>query len=379
MAKNKNRNKNKWNSNAIVHGNGAYNPNAKRKDQSSSPTSTMSPPHKNPRMEELSSPTTTPTQQSGRQHPVATASSIANASFATSTPSTISSSMTASILSNGDPLPPEEVVALLSSPITNSTTVADLNLQPVIDQLYQTDLKQVSKEGKIIVQSIAKLLKHSLLTATKAHEERFRLKDIQVAMLTAKNTELMAKITSLENRMSSLESHVKSIHHHLDDVDQYERRDTVIISGNDLPEETATEAAAEVALTTLNRTLDLNLNMADINVAHRLGRKNNRKRPIIIKLHSRTKKSLIIKRCISKRPQLYVNESLTPSRRRIYSKLLVIRKNNPGLIQQLHTNDGNIFIRIQGAEDKFQFTNEESLFRILENFPILFGAYSSLT
>ena len=184
----------------------------------------------------------------------------------------------------------------------------------------------------------------------------------------------------LENRLASLESRVHDLHLSVDDIDQYERRDTIIVSGRDLPEETATEAPAQVAITALNRTLDLDLTMADINVAHRLGRRNNSSsRPMIIKLHSRMRKTQIVRKCVAKKPNLYVNESLTPLRKRIYNKLLVIRKNNPGLIQQIFTSDGVINLRIQGVEDKLQVSNERSLLRILENYPILFGAYSSLS
>ena len=243
----------------------------------------------------------------------------------------------------------------------------------------QSDLHNISNEGKAIVQSIAKLLDHSLLAAAKHNDERFRLNHIQIAVLTAQNSELQNRVSSLEKRLSAMENQHQLLHNHIDDTDQYERRDTLIISGEALSPETDDEAPGEVVVSSLNRALGLDLAVADINVAHRLGRKNNnRSRPIIVKLHSRMRKSQIVRTCIAKRPKLYANESLTPTRRRIYSKLLAVRRSNPGLIQSLYSSDGTINLRIQGSENKIRVTTEQALVRALEEYPVVFGAYHSI-
>ncbi len=54
---------------------------------------------------------------------------------------------------------------------------------------------------------------------------------------------------------------------------------------------------------------------SDINIAHRLGPKQQgKKRPIIVKLQNHAKKSELVQACITVKPQLYINESLTPRR-----------------------------------------------------------------
>ena len=386
MGQSRNR-KNKRNSKGVMKWKGtSQTSSSKQKPGSetsslSTPSSSGSPPAKTPRMQNPSNadPSCTPSAGRARAGPSTMGDVDPRPSFTTSTPSHVDSSMSASGIVRPDPLPtPEEVASLLSSPVSESTT-HDPNFQPVLDQLLQTDLQNISNEGKAIVQSIAKLLNHSLLAAYKQSDERFRLKDIQIAVLNAQNSELQNKISSMERRMAAMESQYRELSDKVDDIDQYERRDTVIVSGNDLPVETETESPAEVIIKTLNSKLALDLSMADINVAHRLGRKNStRPRPIIVKLQSRTRKSQIIRTCIAKRPQLYINESLTHTRRRMYGNLLKIRKENPGLIQSMYSSDGKINLRIQGSDDRIQFSTEQALLRAIEDHPVLCGAYHSL-
>ncbi|KAK3895532.1 hypothetical protein Pcinc_000770 [Petrolisthes cinctipes] len=128
---------------------------------------------------------------------------------------------------------------------------------------------------------------------------------------TAKNRQIdqmQTKINELENKIINLEITI-------DDVDQYERRDTVIISGPSLPHESTNENPCDLIVNTIKHHLHVNMTHADINVAHRIGRKTQGKtRPIIVKLQNRIKKSELVHACITVKPQLYINESLTPKR-----------------------------------------------------------------
>ena len=73
-----------------------------------------------------------------------------------------------------------------------------------------------------------------------------------------------------------------------------------------LPPEHPSENSAEVIISSIKDNLHLNITASDINVAHRLGAKQtqNRSRPIIVKLHSRQKKTEIMNACITVRPRL---------------------------------------------------------------------------
>ena len=65
-------------------------------------------------------------------------------------------------------------------------------------------------------------------------------------------------------------------------------------------------------------------------MTHRLGTTHGlqpgRDRTMIVKLVTRSLKYDIMGACIQLRPQLYVNESLTPKRLEIFKKVLSIRK-----------------------------------------------------
>ena len=73
----------------------------------------------------------------------------------------------------------------------------------------------------------------------------------------------------------------------IDSVDQYERRDTIIVSGPLISEETQQE----------------NIKESDINIAHRIGPVHSqRKRPSIVKLSNRALKHDLVGACIQMKP-----------------------------------------------------------------------------
>ena len=261
----------------------------------------------------------------------------------------------------------------------------EFNIQPLLDNILQSELRDISHEGKQVVKSIAKILDFGLLSAATKYDDRLRLKDIQIAVLTHKNAELEEKISKLEMRLNAHDRELSSLHQKIDEQDQYERRDTIIISGDELPDEQPEEDPAAVVVSTLNRVLEVNTSVSDINIAHRLGRKppntngeSSFKRPIIVKLHSRMLKHNIVWRCIVKKPKLYINESLTPPRRFIYKRFLAIRQQRKGLIESLHTTDGRIVLKLKDLNERFVVTDDKSLHQLLSANPALFGAYHSL-
>ena len=84
------------------------------------------------------------------------------------------------------------------------------------------------------------------------------------------------------------------------------REETIIVGGPALPPENSNENSAEVVISAIKDNLHINITQTDINVAHRLGSRNsqNTKRPIIVKLHSREKKTEIMNACITVKPNL---------------------------------------------------------------------------
>lgn len=226
----------------------------------------------------------------------------------------------------------------VTAPHQQTTTIMDL---------ISGDLETLSQEGKAIVSTIVKAL--TLSMQEKDHT-----------------------IQTLQSKVSSLESKVNKLEDQLDDIDQYERRDTIIISGPALPNEHQMENTTDLTVKTIKDNLHINIEHKDINVSHRLGSKQqNKTRPLIVKLLNRSKKAEIMEACVKVKPNLYINESLTPKRRTIYTTILEIRKKNRSLFQQCYTRDGRIFIKLKDSNQKHSITNEHSLNTFLDKYPIL--------
>ena len=110
---------------------------------------------------------------------------------------------------------------------------------------------------------------------------------------------------------------------------------------------------------------------SDINVAHRIRQKTqDKKRPIIVKLQNRIKKSKLKHACITILPQLYINESLTPKPRELYSVIRRIRSQHKTLFQQCHTSDGKIIVVLKNSTRKHMISNDQSLAAFLDTHPI---------
>ena len=179
-------------------------------------------------------------------------------------------------------------------------------------------------------------------------------------------------ISSQQSHILKLESRLNELEQRVDDLDQYERRDTLIISGAQLPPESDHENPVTVLVDTLKSNLHIPFSPADVNVAHRLGpKKPNSIRPLIVKLHSRQKKSDIMRCCIEIKPKLYINESLTASRRKIFQSIWKIRSQHRDHFQQCYTNDGRIIVKLKHQHTKHMITTQLQLSTFLANNPVL--------
>ena len=190
--------------------------------------------------------------------------------------------------------------------------------------------------------------------------------------LRRKDTE----IANLQEDISCLKSTVEDLKQHIDNVEQYERRDTVLLSGPMLPKETNQENSTQVAINSIRDNLRINISERDINIAHRLGSNTQQKnRSIIVKLANRSLKQDLIKACVNLKPQFYVNESLTPTRLNILKQVLTIRKAHRAKFQQCYTSDGKIVIKLRNSTHKYIITDNKSLLAFLERYPEMKDTY----
>lgn len=195
----------------------------------------------------------------------------------------------------------------------------------------------LSAEGRKIVSAIKMEIK-------KIHEDF-------LSKLEEKNREILV----LKGDVSYLRGRVSQLEERIDDADAYERRDTLIISGEGLPPVVEDENTSTLACSIIKEKLKINLTSSDISTSHRLGRKpNDSQRPdrrkIILKLCRRDLKKDILYASKSLKPNIYVNESLTPLRNTILYVLRKMKKSHPNVIKGSSTYDGRVFAWITTGE-----------------------------
>ena len=260
---------------------------------------------------------------------------------------------------------------------THSSTLT--HLHQTVEHLNSslTKLEQDVIHHDTILREHSKSLKEqeSLLQAISLRcDEIIKDKDKQI-------NDLKKSYISLETNYSQLKDDVSNNKYQIDATDQYERRDTLIFSGPDLPRESHRENLPEVIVRMVREHLFLPLTLPDISVCHRLGvRSHNKERPIICKFLSRAITSDVKYSCNFARPdfKLYANESLTPLRREIFYKLRLVKKQHPTLIENLYTIDGNIKIKTLTSEQTETITNPLNLDRFLLKHPVFKECYDNL-
>ena len=239
------------------------------------------------------------------------------------------------------------------TPVSVSITDHDLDDSDLSDMLGS-----LSKESKTLVKILKTVISKHFKTEMDLLRDQIIKKDTVI-------DSLQSEVKDLKDKVSSLESHV-------DRVEQYERRDTIIISGPSLPSETPTENASDVVISAVKDILKLNIKQEDISVAHRLGTAQpGRDRPIIVKLVNRSLKYDVMGACIQLRPRLYVNESLTPKRLEIFRKVLAIRRQHRPKFQQCFTKDGSIIVKLKHSAVRHTIVDDQSLADLLDKYPYM--------
>ena len=255
-----------------------------------------------------------------------------------------------------------------------SSTLSLLN-----DLLTPSELSTISNDSKILFKAIDKSLAKHLKTITDQYDELLMQKDKEIK-------DLASRVAALESYNDNLQSKLMTFQNDIDSIDQYERRDSLILSGSVLPNEHSDENPVQVVVDTMKSYLKIPFTAEDINVAHRLGRmKPGQSRPIIVKLISRSKKAQITRarlslpKATSNASSLYVNESLTPIRRTMFYQMRQVRKKHRAAFKQLDTQDGKIMIKLVATEDrKYGITNMSELHEFLKVSPVLSDTYQEL-
>ena len=192
-----------------------------------------------------------------------------------------------------------------------------------------------------------------------------------VSKFTSEVKDRDAKIDHLKTEVDLLKQKVNKMEEKLDEADAYERRDTVIFSGQDLPTATDGERSYDVVCSLVKEKLKLNICSTDISTAHRIGPKPRTqgpdKRNIIVKLCRRELKYDLISASKRIKPtNIYINENLTPTRNNILFVLRLARRKYPNIVSGCSSHDGKVYAWVKppnpeaaGARDTKMFINTQ--------------------
>ena len=176
-------------------------------------------------------------------------------------------------------------------------------------------------------------------------EDKFaKFEEKMFSIINAKNEE----IEVLRSEVSSLKKEVSSLKNSMDESDAYERRDTLIFSGNSVPCAQTGENCSNSLVNLIKDKIKMNIAPNELSVVHRLGPKPANqaedKRPIMAKFCPRdVKKDVLLTARRARLPNFFVNESLTPARRAIFNTLRSMRRDSPDLLKGISTYDGKIY------------------------------------
>ena len=171
--------------------------------------------------------------------------------------------------------------------------------------------------------------------------ELYKVKDAQIDQLNGDVHVLQNRILKLEER--------------LEDQEAYERRDTLIFSGDKIPTSNQNENCANLVCKLLQENLNLILSPSAISISHRLGGKPVSQKPdrrkIIVKLCRREDKMNILRSAKTMKPEkLFINESLTQQRQEIATALRKAKRELPSIITGTTSIDGAVYVWTKSAD-----------------------------
>ena len=186
-----------------------------------------------------------------------------------------------------------------------------------------------------------------ILLGTKTHLERL----------------FAAERTVYEEKIDMLDKEIRFLKEKQEDLENYGRRNTLVISGSSLTPVSSGENCIDLAVDLVKQRLDVqDFSRDDVDVAHRLGKPKADgpdKRNIIVKLTRRENKHKILQACRRRKPQsLYFNESVSKTRSTIMYVLRKVKKDFPDKFGSIMTEDCNVRIMIPSQEDPRRFNKE---------------------
>ena len=213
---------------------------------------------------------------------------------------------------------------------------------------------KLSPDGKLIVSCITNEISALEKKLKKKFDEDLaKLSDEFKQAITQKDEEITSMKTELaEAKLNSknLSDNVSKLSAKLDSLDAYQRRDCVIFSGSKVPPVFGNENCPNIIRELIRSELKLQID-PPISTAHRLGKPpppsstEPDNRSIIVRFCQKDIKNKVYDTARKlKIRELYVNESLTITRRKIMAVLRQIVKTHKNFVRSCSTFNGNCYV-----------------------------------
>lgn len=195
--------------------------------------------------------------------------------------------------------------------------------------------------------------------------------------LTDEMERQIGSVSEMQKKIQTLQEENESNFLKLDELEQYTRKKSLEIHG--VPESLG--MSCEEVVKKLAEQVDVSLDSKDIDITHRLQRRKNDTKPIIVKFISHKKKhEMYLARTKLKNvklgdildteeedlvsdlnwnAKLFINENLTNYRRRLFGNALSLRKEK--IIANTWSLDGKIFIKVKETDKPKLIRSENDL------------------
>ena len=222
------------------------------------------------------------------------------------------------------------------------------NAQPSSNDTAKSNKSKLSAESEAIVAAIT--AKFDVRIA--ALQQEFNMMKADLIDEIKKRD---ATIDQLKLELNTVKTRTLKLEEKLEDAEAYERRDTLVFSGNGVPEYSRGEITSNIVRHLLAEKLKLQTSASDISTAHRVSKpplnQSADKRNIIVKLCRRDLKTDIFNACHQIKPDIYVNESLSPLRSTIYYVLRQLKERVANSVTGCTSQNRRVYVFLKSQVD----------------------------
>ena len=216
---------------------------------------------------------------------------------------------------------------------------------PVLAKMFFNCLRNIETQVKDLTAFQEETVQPHVIKVTESLQsvsDRFDILEQTLKEKDEKIKELERKIDILEEKNEDLITQNQNFSVKLDDLEQYSRRNCLLLHGVKENEEENTD---EIVLSTIAEEMGIHINEEDIDRTHRLGKPNRndgKPRPIIIKFtrYAVRHKVFVYKRSL-KGKRLLITESLTA-----YRMKLLVEAQKKFEVKNVWTSDGRILYKV---------------------------------